>query len=402
MIKQPQRPLSSSANVPPKKDDTHITTPVDCSVNTAASDSNAAENPNAPRVAVAATQGLFAATAFRESEQPATGVVLVTNSDPAISAISLAAIADHIVRKHTIADMSVPQISEITVLHPSGSRGPLPMKAFASIGVKTKLNTVTLGSCSSLNPFTPEGVHILGSQLKPGGCTIVTVDYKNLTRDAAIVALAELKSVVEAIGALLVVFINHTKKQDVGWLQGHCNVFVEVKKCEPGPCAQAAVVLTNVSLAHWHSQGIGRVMVEAVLEPDNVWVYHSEPFISERAIIRLAWCLCYHGAKFDQIKEIVGIDKSNISRGLGSLPIAPDNTVGLVPPKGSRKRWIIRYPEIAKLWPSTRPDQNTGTAIAGEETTVRAGSSTHGTPLVATDVPAPDTVRFAHPDGGKS
>lgn len=333
--------------------------------------SNPPDNARATGVAPAASSPvLFAMKTFLESEQPAKGVVIVANSDPTVSAVAMAAVADGIVCDHAIADHQVRHVSKVTLLHPSGPRGSVPLKAFASSAIKAKLHEVPISHCIHFNPLAPEGVHILVNQLKLGECVFVQVEYKDLTRDAAIVALAELNANVEQLDALLVLFIFHTKKQDVGWLQERCGVFVEVCKCEPGPNAQAAVVLTNVSLSYWHPHGIGRVMVEAFLNSDNVWTYSSEPFIAGRAIIRLSWHLRFKGVTVEQIAKIIDIHKSNVSRGLDSLLIPPDNAVGLVPPRGSRRRWISRYPEVENLWLVNKLEQNVAAGNAPKMTSV--------------------------------
>ncbi|RKE24444.1 hypothetical protein B0G76_8331 [Paraburkholderia sp. BL23I1N1] len=360
---------------------------------------SSADNASAPGVAkVASSPVLFAMKVFLESEQPEKGVVLVTNSDPTDSAVAMAAVAHGIVCDDAIANQQIRHISNITFLHPSGRRALVPVKAFASSAVKAKLREVPVSHCTNLNPLVPEGVHIVLNQLKPGECIFVQIDYQTVVRDVAIAALAELNVKIKELGAVLVIFVLHSKKQDVSWLQGHCGMFVEVGKCEPGPGAQAAVALTNVSLSSWHSHGIGRVMVEAFLEPDNTWSYRSEPFIAGRAIIRLAWCLCRKGVKLEQIAKVIGIDKSNISRGLALLLIPPNNTVGLVSPKGCRKRWISRYPEAENVWPVNKPDQRAGTNATDEVTKVSTPSKTDNTGHVVNGASAIGRVHPAPPN----
>lgn len=333
--------------------------------------SNPADNARVPGVATAASSPvLFAMKAFLESEQPAKGVVIVTNSDPTVSAVAIAAVADGIVRNHAIADLPVRPISKIAFFHPSGSRAPVPVKAFVSKDIQAQVHMVPISHCHRFNPLVPEGMHILMSDLRPGECVFVQVECKDLTRDATIVALAELNAKVEELGALLVIFVFHTKKQDVTWLQEHCGVFVEVGKCEPGPGAQAAAALTNLSLSHWHPHGIGRVMVEAFLDANGAWTYRSEPFIAERAIIRLSWHLRFKEVTVEQIAKIIDIHKSNVSRGLDCLLIPPDNTVGLAPPRGSRRRWISRYPQVENLWLVNKPEQDVAAGSAPKMTSM--------------------------------
>jgi hypothetical protein len=396
---QPQNPLTIPARTLVGTNTSSAAAPANSGAKTAGSVSGVVSNAPAPGVATAAhASDLVAIPAFRDTVTRTNGVVILTNSDPTVSAVATAAVADGIVRDHAIADQPVGQISKITFLHPSGPRGPVPLRAFVSSHARAKLHEVHLIHCSRLT-LVPEGVHILVNQLNPGECVLAQVECKDLTREAAIVALAELNARVRELGALLVIFVFHTKKQDVSWLQEHCGVFVEVGKCEPGPDAQAAVVLTNVSLSCWHPHGIGRVMVEAFLGADNAWTYRSEPFIAERAVIRLAWSLCFKKVKFEQIKEIIGIDKSNISRGLASLLIPPDNTVGLVPPSGSRKRWISRYPEVETIWPVSKPNQSTGTGVAGEAANASGPSKTDSAGRVPKIASASDRPPPATPNG---
>jgi hypothetical protein len=382
---------------PPNPLPTPTRTPVGTNASSAAV---ATSTPaRAPSVATAAwSPVLFATKAFRESEQPAKGVVIVANSDPTVSAVAAAAVAHGIVVDHAVANLPVRAISQISFLRPSRPRGTVPLNAFASSAVKAKLRDVTISHCPHLNPFVPEGVHIVLNHLKPGECVFVQVENKNLT-DGAIVALAELNAQVEELGALLVIFVFHEKKQEMTWLREHCGVFVEVGKCEPGPGAQAAVALTNVSLSHWNPHGIGRVMVEAFLDANGVWTYRSEPFIADRAIIRLSWHLRFKGVTVEQIAKLIGIHKSNVSRGIDSLLIPPDNTVGLVPPKDSRKRWIGRYPDVEKLWPVNEPETSAGTGVVGEATNTSTPSKGGNTAHAANGAPVPGHARPVPPNG---
>ena len=387
---------NNSTSAPPSSGQKLGMTPA-TNVPTAAA-SNPVGNASAPRVASAAPPMLFAMKGFLESARPAKGVVVVTNSEATVSAIAMAAVADGIVCDHAIAGQPVHHISKITFLHASGPRGPVPLKAFASSAVKAILDELQISHCTHLNPLVPEGVHILVEQLKPDECVFAQVESKDVTRETAFVALAELNAKAQELGALLVIFVFHTRKQNVGWLQEHCNLFVEVGGCEPGPGAQAAIVLTNTSLESWHPHGIGRVMVEALLGSDNAWTYRSEPFIAERATIRLAWYLRSKGAKIEQIAEIVRINKSNVSRGLDSLLIPPDNTVGLAPPKRWLPRWAARY-KVDSLIP--RDASNTGTVVgvAGDVTKVPVSRTVDGNGHVPKEAPMTNVAHASSPKG---
>ena len=235
-------------------------------------------------------------------------------------------------------------MSAVTLLHSTDSRDAESVKVYASKDIQTgNLTSEVIDNCRTLNPLAPEGVHLIVYRLKPGTTLFARVAYKDLKRDDAIAALADLNVEAERLGALVVIYVQHTKKQDVTWLQEHSSVSVEVGKCEPGPGAQIALTLTNVSLASWHEQGIGRVMVEASLDSDVGWTYRMEPLIAERADIRLAWYMVYDGMSLRDIAKVFGIYASTISRGFRSLPVKPKNSVGLAPPADWRTRWARCY-----------------------------------------------------------
>ncbi|TAM01408.1 MAG: hypothetical protein EPN70_19460 [Paraburkholderia sp.] len=283
-------------------------------------------------------------TAFRANVKPAEGVVLVTCADPTILTVAAAAIADGILADDTIADQPVRAVSTLTFLHSSGSREAESMKSYTrSCNQADKMRAEAIEHCRRFNPLAPEGVPLLMDHVKPDACVFTTVAYRDLKRDEAIAAIAQLNAEAQRLGALIVLFIVHAKKQDVTGLRAYCNACMEVSTCEPGPGAQIAVLLDNVTLTNWHQQGIGRVMVEAFLESNGTWTFAQEQFIAARAIIRVAWYLRAKGATIEKIAEVIGINKSNVSRGLESSLIPPENTVGLVPPTGWAKRWASRY-----------------------------------------------------------
>ncbi|WP_146144230.1 hypothetical protein [Paraburkholderia sp. BL25I1N1] len=312
------------------------------------------------------------ATKARAEVAPAKRVVLVTLNDPTILAVSIAAMANSILNDHMIADLPVDPVSAITILSPSGSRVLDAVKTFTSKDVEPQPKTVLIGHCNSFNPLCTEGAHILKEHLNPGACAVAYVEYKNLKRDEATGVLSHLNAAVEQTGAFVIIFVVCTKKQDTAWLRTYASEFVEVSKCEPGPGAQMAILLTNVFLTDRHAQGIGRVMVEAFVDSDGAYFYRSEPFIAERAIIRLAWCLRFKGAKMEPIAKLVGLNKSNVSRGLDNLLIPSSNEVGMKAPKGSRTRWATVY-NLDELWPRKAPDA----CVAGNTAKAPGSSKTH-------------------------
>ena len=403
MNTHPQKPLSSSANVLTQTDSAPVTASVNCSPKTAGSNSNAVDNSIAPRVAAAAAPVLLATKAFLASEQRVTGIVIVTNSDQTNSAVAAAAVADSIVCTQMIADQPVYPTSKITFLQPSGLRRPVSLKPFASSTLKAKLAETPIRNCSHLNLVTPEGVHIAANYLKSGESIFAHVEYKDVARDVAIGSLSELNAKAEELNALVVIFVSHTKKQDVSWLQNHCRAYVEVGKCEPGPGAQAAVVLTNVSLSHWHAHAIGRVMVEAFLEADGTWVYHAEPVIAERAIMRLAWYMSHKASYMSDknvplrdIAKVIGIDVSNVSRGFTQLLIPPKNTVGLAPPNGWLNRWATNY-NLELLWPRKKPGQGADAGVITAATKASDAPKADDAARVSGNAPAPDRSHPAIP-----
>jgi hypothetical protein len=338
---------------------------------------------------------------FRESVETAKGVVLVTCTDPTIVAVAVAAIVNGIHTNGTISDQPIVPVATITLPHSSGSREVESVKSYARRDIQAgKLNMERKDHCRRLNPLSPEGVHFLMSHMKPGGCVVAIVEYRNLQRDDAIAALAEINSEAQKLGVLVVICVLHTQKQDAASLRDHCAVCVVVRKCEPGPGAQIAIVLDNTALAGRHDHGIGRVMIEASLEPDGTWTFTREPFIAERAIIRLAWFMLRraHLSKANlplaKIAQVIGISPSNISRGIGALLISPKNALGVAPPTGWVTRWAKDY-DLEPLRTRESPNQgatdNGAPKPQGSVTSQDAGRVTTETPALARTRPAPPT-----------
>ncbi|CAJ6220348.1 Uncharacterised protein [Burkholderia pseudomallei] len=292
----------------------------------------------------ARASALVAMKVFRDNVAPTKGVALVTCTDPTILTVAVAAIANDILADETIADQPVHAVSKLTFLHSSGSREAESLKSYThSCNQADKLQAEAIEHCRRFNPLAPEGVALLMDHVKTETCVFATVAYRDLKRDDAIAAITQLNAEAQRLGALIVISIVHAKKQDVTGLRAYCNACVEVSSCEPGPGAHIAVLLDNVTLTNWHQHGIGRVMVEASLQSNGAWSFAREEFIAARAIIRVAWYLRAKGTTIEKIAEVIGINKSNVSRGLESSLIPPENTVGLVPPTGWAKRWAGRY-----------------------------------------------------------
>jgi len=325
--------------------------------------SSASEGAREPACAAAVQASKSPAMKARANMKPANRVVLAIVNDPTVLAMSIAAVADSLIRDRMIADLPVPAGLSITGLSPSGSRASEAVKRFTPKDIEGQVNPVLIGHCNRVNPLVPEGAHIVKSYLKPNVCVVAHVEYTDLKRDEATGVLAHLNAAVEQADAFVVIFVVCTKKQDTSWLRAYAGEFVEITKCEPGPGAQAAIVFTNVSLVDQHALGIGRVMIEAFVDSDGAYTFRSEPLIAERAIIRFAWCARNKGAKIEQIAALVGRNKSNVSRGLDDLLVPPNNEVGMKPPKGSRNRWATLY-NLDVVWPLKSLDAG----AAGEAT----------------------------------
>jgi hypothetical protein len=69
-------------------------------------------------------------------------------------------------------------------------------------------------------------------------------------------------------------------------------------------------------------------MVEAILDSAGVWIYRAEPFIAERATIRLAWYPRVRRVKIEQVAKIIDINRSNVSRGSDSVLVPPPRQCG--------------------------------------------------------------------------
>lgn len=370
-------PMPLSTNAPTDNSTTSTIAPADhvpTAIGPEASTTDHGPVPKATEIAQAIRN------AFCTTVEPLKGVAIVTCSDRTIFAATQAAVASGILADSVIADLPVAPVSTITFLYASGSHKTNPVTAYAAKAIRAKKLLIKhIDRCTRLHILAPEGAHIAIGSLEQGNCIFAQVEYKDFTRDDVIAALAQLNAEAKKLGALIVIFILHTRKQDVTWLREHCQVFVQAAKCEPGPGAQIALVLTNVTLADWHPQCIGRVMVEGFLDPDGAYTYRPEPFIADRAIIRLAWYVLRHAylhkeeVSLAKIKQVVGIDASNISRGVGSLPISPKNTVGVSPPSGWLDRWAIDY-NLAILW--MRKPADTGVVAGGTDKTKELTPST--------------------------
>ena len=211
---------------------------------------------------------------FHESVETVEGAVLVTCNDPTIVAVAVAAIAAGIHTDGTIADHRVHPVSTITLPHSSGSREIESVKSYARKDIQAgKMKMDQIYRCRRLNVFAPEGAHLFMSRMQPGVCVLAMVEYRDLQRDDAIAALTEINAEAKKLGVPVVIFVLHTTKQNAASLRDHCAVFVVVRKCEPGPGAQIAIALDNLTLAGWHDQGIGRVMIEASLGRDGTWTF---------------------------------------------------------------------------------------------------------------------------------
>jgi len=366
---------------------------------TSNADSDSSTIDESGAAAVAQVAALHAFKGFRLTAEPAKGVAVVSVVNRTWLAVTIGSLVDSVLRDGTIADMQCSHIQAATFLYPAGSREAEPVKAYAGQYVKANKLRLAPTDCSRINPWLPEGGHIVVNNLKPGECAIVQVDYKDTMRDDVLVTFAYLKAAAVKIGALIVIVVLCAKKQDAAWLGPHSDVFVEVGKCEPGPGAQAAIVLVNESLAGWHLQGIGRVMAEAKLASNGDWTYRREPFIAERAIMRLAWYLYAEGVTIEKIAAIIGIHKSNVSRGFDALLIPPKNTVGLVPPKGWHKRWADRYPEVERLRPVSKSETSAGTGVVGEAANTSTQFRGDNTGHLANGAPAPGHARPAPLNG---
>ncbi|MCL4665525.1 hypothetical protein [Burkholderia pseudomallei] len=272
------------------------------------------------------------------------GVLLLTCVDPTVAAIAVAAVVNGIYTEGTVADLPVWPVSVISLVHASGSRDAESVTSYVTKDIQAdKLLAKPINHCRRFDPLCPSGVFYMMRQLKPGTCVLAIVDYRDLKRDDAIAALVDLNAAAVERGALVVIYVQHTKKQDVTWLRAYCVAAVEVRKCEPGPGALVSIVLDNLTLVSEHWRGVGRVMIEVFRDADRGWTYQLEPFIAERAVIRLAWHLAHEGMTLRLIQKIVGISASNISRGFQPLLIQPKNAVGLAPPVGWRARWARDY-----------------------------------------------------------
>ncbi|WP_423392699.1 hypothetical protein [Burkholderia sp. LMG 21824] len=278
------------------------------------------------------------------SKERCKGVLLVTCADPTLAAVAVAAIVNGIHTNGTIANLPIGPVSEIEFLHSPGLRDANSVKSYASKDVQAgKLQILSIRHCRRFNPLCSSGVPHMMRHVNSGTCVLAMVDYRDLTRDDAVAALVDLNAEAVECGALVVIYVQHTKKQDVTWLRDYCMAAVEVRKCEPGPGAPVAITLDNLTLASDHMLGVGRVTIEVFRAPDGGWTYQPEPFIAERAVIRLAWYLAHEGMKLRDIAKIAGIAASNISRGFQSLLIQPKNAASLAPPADWRTRWACRY-----------------------------------------------------------
>jgi hypothetical protein len=396
---QPQMPMPPSTNAPTDNSTTSTIAPADhvpTAIGPEASTTDHGPAPKATEIAQAIRN------AFCTTVEPLKGVAIVTCSDLTIFAATQAATASGILADSVITDFPVAPVSTITFLYASGSHKAKSVTAYAAKAIRAKkLLMGHIDHCSRFNILLPEGAHIAIDGLEPGACIFAQVEYKDLTRDDAIAALAQLTAEAAKLGVLIVIFVLHTRKQNVTWLREHCQVFVEAAKCEPGPGAQIALMLTNVTLAGWHTQGIGRVMVEGFLDTDGAYTYRPEPFIADRAIIRLAWYVLRHAylhkeeVSLAKIKQVVGIDASNISRGIASLLISPKNTVGVSPPTGWLDRWAIDY-NLDLLWPDKSAGKDVG-AGSTDKTKEQTPAIQQGTGHVEKEVTASDGGESAPP-----
>ncbi len=336
--------------------------------------------------------------AASHGDQPCKGVVLVTSTDRTVFGVAVAAIVNSIHVHRSIADLPVCTASTITFIHAHGSRDVESVKSYAAEDIKAgKLLTKPINHCRRFNPLCFSGASYIMRVLKPGTCVFVSVDYGDLMRDEAIATLIDFNATAVEKGALVVVFVQLNKKQDVTWLRDYCVAAVEVRKCEPGPRAFVAIMLDNSTLASEHLRGVGRAMIEVFWDPSRGWIFQQEQFIAERAVIRLAWYLAHEGMKLRDVARIVGIAASNISRGFQSLLIQPKSAGGFIPPANWRARWVRDY-DLNAGSPGTMqelvdvPANPHAAEVAGEQGKITDSPRSTGSNVLA-ELVAPSSTR---------
>lgn len=262
--------------------------------------------------------------------------------------IATAAITHSILHDKKLADMPICNIHSVKLVQSTPPRIADPLGAYAAADLKQeKLLILPIDMDKHRNHDIPYELIVAKELIKPGECVIIQIDCFQLSYDDAIAKLSRLDTAAREMGVLVVVLMPGRKMVDMSYLNDHCALYIDIEACDPEPDAQIALAVTNVTLAGWHIQGIGRVQVDGLLMDDGTWKYRTEPLIAKRATTRLAWYLAHAGFTPAATAKIIGPTKPSVLADLAALTIPPSNSVGLKPPAAWLDRWKLRYDSLA-------------------------------------------------------
>lgn len=266
------------------------------------------------------------------------GVVLVQVKDIGLMPYVRSTVERAVIHQDSIADLPFPKIRSLKALHAWDSRRDADLaKRLRGDEVGLQLSSLLLEDCPTLNCLSSEGATLLLEHLESNGCVTVQQTYRSILREHIVSSLGALENRAKAQHGLILLFVQCSPTDDVAWMTDHVTEFISAEECEPGPGAEIAFCLASQSLYNQHGCGIGRSMYEIAI--GNGFKHKRSVFIAANARDRFMWLMRRDGASLSEIAELLGIDKSTVSKRLKSLL---PNTLNLQVDLrvGWRKEWF--------------------------------------------------------------
>ena len=101
-------------------------------------------------------------------------------------------------------------------------------------------------------------------------------------------------------------------------LERLCQEYLEVSACEPNPGAELAFVVGCLGLKDVHTLGVGKIMC-TIRQNKRGLKMSGSAFVSESLTVRYMAQMRANGQTFEAIGREVGLDRSNVYRGLQGI-----------------------------------------------------------------------------------
>ena len=266
------------------------------------------------------------------------GVVLVQVKDLGLMPYVRSTVERAVIHQDRLADLPLPEIRSLKAVHAWDSRRDADL-AGKLHGEEPghQLSSLLLQDCPTLNCLSPEGATLLLEHLESSCGVTAQQTYRGILREHMVSSLGALENKAKAQHGLALLFLQCSPADDVAWMADHVTEFISAEECEPGPNAEIAFCLASQSLSNQHGCGIGRTMHEIAI--GNGFKHKQSAFIAANARDRFIWLMRRDGASLSEIAELLGIDKSTVSKRLKSLlPTTVSLQVDLL--EGWRDEWF--------------------------------------------------------------